>query len=523
MRRPSGKAAVTSAKRRVDSCGAPFVETPSYPAAVNCLAPVVATPSVPAAVNDLAPVVATRQDIQFMMEQETQRQEQRLQHVLASVGCLATVVATPSVSAAVNGLAPGCSHEESVRVAPAPAPAPVPAPATNRVSVEEIGVVVGLPQASALRIGAMCWFGNRKAEVLHQTINQAGLVTHYFVRVPPCHDVPMIETFVEAEETHNILMQRQKQKAHAPDAPASAPAPAVTAWQVRRDGTPAAPAPAPAVFDDDEESPEGEAPVSSNMETFVLRALDYVPRNGSAPAPAPAPASAPAPAPAPASAPAPAPAPAPALAPSSAPAVVNDLAFPSSNSCFEIRIVEGRGRGLFVRSQARSFKKGDLLTPYDGPRRDSRNGSLSMHCSRVTNAISTLSAVKKVQISQLRFTKTWAVSVNRQRSCRVVVDGTISASPILDDVPNRAGIGLAALANSSEGTGSFTIGLFIITLIITITQAILRIPNWFSFKGLKIHSPMPTTFFPLKKRGYSPGFRLLATFIPAMKFFIAIR
>jgi hypothetical protein len=80
-----------------------------------------------------------------------------------------------------------------------------------------------------------------------------------------------------------------------------------------------------------------------------------------------------------------------------------------------------------------------------------------MHCSRVTNAISTLSGVKKAAILQLRFTKTWAVSVNRQRSCRVVVDGTISASPILDDVPNRAGIGLAAIANSSEGTGSFTI------------------------------------------------------------------
>jgi len=214
----------------------------------------------------------------------------------------------------------------------------------------------------------------------------------------------------------------------------------------------AAPAPAPvlalpAVFNDDEESPEGEAPSSSNMENFVLRALDYIPPNGLLP-PAQILRHAPAPAP---------PAPALALAPSSVPAVVNDLAFPDSNSYFEIRIVEGRGRGLFVRSQARSFKKGDLLTPYDGPRRDSRNGSLSMHCSRVTDAISTLSGVKKAAISQLRFTKTWAVSVNRQRSCRVVVDGTISASPILDDVPNRAGIGLAALANSSEGTGSFTI------------------------------------------------------------------
>jgi hypothetical protein len=140
----------------------------------------------------------------------------------------------------------------------------------------------------------------------------------------------------------------------------------------------------------------------------------------------------------------------------SSPAAVTGVALDAANSYFEIRNVEGRGRGLFVHRQARTFKKGDLLTPYDGPRRDSRNGSISMHCSRVTNAISKLSAEKQAQISKLRFTKTWAVSVNRQRSCRVVVDGTISASPILDDVPNRAGIGLAAVANSSEGTGTFT-------------------------------------------------------------------
>jgi hypothetical protein len=139
------------------------------------------------------------------------------------------------------------------------------------------------------------------------------------------------------------------------------------------------------------------------------------------------------------------------------PAAVTGVALGADNSCFEIRNVEGRGRGLFVHGQARTFTKGDLLTPYDGPRRDSRNGSVCMHCSRVTNAIAKLSAQKQAQISKLQFTKTWAVSVNRQRSCRVVVDGTISASPILDDVPNRAGIGLAAVANSSEGTGSFII------------------------------------------------------------------
>jgi hypothetical protein len=59
----------------------------------------------------------------------------------------------------------------------------------------------------------MCWFGNRRAEVLQLSINFAGLVTHYLIRVPACRKFPMIQTFVEAEEVHA--------------APAPAPAPAL--------------------------------------------------------------------------------------------------------------------------------------------------------------------------------------------------------------------------------------------------------------------------------------------------------
>jgi hypothetical protein len=72
--------------------------------------------------------------------------------------------------------------------------------------------VVGVPEKSALQVGAMCWWGNKKAEVLSRACNQDGLVTHYFVRVPPCDGVSMVQTFVEAQEAHNILLQRQRQK-----------------------------------------------------------------------------------------------------------------------------------------------------------------------------------------------------------------------------------------------------------------------------------------------------------------------
>jgi len=76
-------------------------------------------------------------------------------------------------------------------------------------------------------------------------------------------------------------------------APAPAPAPALAS----------ASSPAP-VFDDNQESPEGEVPECSNMETFTRKALGYVSPNVSAPALAPALAPAPAPALAPASSPA---------------------------------------------------------------------------------------------------------------------------------------------------------------------------------------------------------------------------
>jgi hypothetical protein len=92
---------------------------------------------------------------------------------------------------------------------------------------------------------------------------------------------------------------------------------------------------------------------------------------------------------------------------------------------FEIRDTEDMGRDLISRMlYAPDDEYMGLLTPYDGHRRDPHNGSLQMRCSKITNAIDKLSVDKRNQIARLPFTKTWALSINRQRSSRVAVDGT---------------------------------------------------------------------------------------------------
>jgi hypothetical protein len=97
----------------------------------------------------------------------------------------------------------------------------------------------------------------------------------------------------------------------------------------------------------------------------------------------------------------------------------------SNDDCFEIRDTEDMGRDLISRiSCAPDDAYMGLITPYDGHRRDPHNGSLQMRCSRITDAIDKLSVDKRNQIARLPFTKTWALSINRQRSSRVVVDGT---------------------------------------------------------------------------------------------------
>jgi hypothetical protein len=66
--------------------------------------------------------------------------------------------------------------------------------------------------------------------------------------------------------------------------------------------------------------------------------------------------------------------------------------------------------------------------------------------------MSTVSAAKKQQIQQLRYSKIWALT-NRKGGARICIDGTVSASVILDDVPNRGGLGIGALLNSSHKSG----------------------------------------------------------------------
>jgi hypothetical protein len=115
----------------------------------------------------------------------------------------------------------------------------------------------------------------------------------------------------------------------------------------------------------------------------------------------------------------------------------------------EIRDSPGAGRGVFTKG---IVKKGKYVARYDGDRVDPVTGDRRMFCSRVKRLMSTVSAVKKQQIQQLRYSKVWAL-INRKGGARICIDGTLSASVILDDVPNRGGLGIAALLNSSHKSG----------------------------------------------------------------------
>jgi hypothetical protein len=116
----------------------------------------------------------------------------------------------------------------------------------------------------------------------------------------------------------------------------------------------------------------------------------------------------------------------------------------------EIRDSLGKGRGVFVKNAV--AKKGKYVARYDGHRVDGATGEAKMLCSRMKRLMMSLSPEKKLQIQQIRYSKTYALA-NRGGGGRICIDGTISASTILDDVPNRGGVGIASLINSSDKSG----------------------------------------------------------------------
>ena len=95
----------------------------------------------------------------------------------------------------------------------------------------------------------------------------------------------------------------------------------------------------------------------------------------------------------------------------------------------EIRDSSGAGRGVFTNV---IVKKGKYVAKYDGDRVDLVTGSTRMFCLRVKRLMSTVSAAKKQQIQQLRYSKIWALT-NRKGGARICIDGRLSASVILDD------------------------------------------------------------------------------------------
>lgn len=112
----------------------------------------------------------------------------------------------------------------------------------------------------------------------------------------------------------------------------------------------------------------------------------------------------------------------------------------------EIRDSEGRGRGVFSQSV---LNKGQRITYYDGHRLDVNNLHKKLICSRMSDCISNLPEDTKSDILKLQYCKIWAVTVGRKGSARIMIDGTISASTFLDSVPNRGGIGVGAIVNST--------------------------------------------------------------------------
>jgi hypothetical protein len=73
----------------------------------------------------------------------------------------------------------------------------------------------------------------------------------------------------------------------------------------------------------------------------------------------------------------------------------------------EIRESIGKGRGAFAKVFA---KKGKHLARYDGNRVDGATGETKMFCSRMKHLLTKVSPAKKLQIQQLRYSKTWALT-----------------------------------------------------------------------------------------------------------------
>lgn len=113
----------------------------------------------------------------------------------------------------------------------------------------------------------------------------------------------------------------------------------------------------------------------------------------------------------------------------------------------EVKNSEGKGRGLFAKF---FIKKGQMVTDYDGHRVDPISGDAKMICSKMRRCLGNLPKEKVSQLSSCKYNKTWAVAVNRKSGARVVIDGSVAASELLDDVPNRGGIGAGSILNSSK-------------------------------------------------------------------------
>jgi hypothetical protein len=187
--------------------------------------------------------------------------------------------------------------------------------------------------------------------------------------------------------------------------------------------------PAP-IFNDDQESLDGQVPECSLMEALTRKALGYVSPIVSAPNLAPAPA----------------PAPAPALAAAAATAMTAENAS-LTRMCIvgihiEVRDSEGRGRGVFSQSV---LNKSQHITHNDGHRLDINNLHKKLICSRMNERISNLPQNTRSGILKLQYCKIWAVTVGRKRGARIMIDGTISACTFLDSVQNRVG----AILNST--------------------------------------------------------------------------
>ena len=108
------------------------------------------------------------------------------------------------------------------------------------------------------------------------------------------------------------------------------------------------------------------------------------------------------------------------------------------------------GRGGFATS---ILKKDQHITRYDGHRLDTATFERKLTCSRMDHCISKLPEEIRKAILKVRYNKTWAVTVGRSLIARICIDGTISASPLLDSLSDRGGFGIGSVLNSSDNTG----------------------------------------------------------------------